>query len=359
MPDEPTSADEQPQEPQQLGVKETIAALKSAVESGELPREITQRNASDGGVRSSEEPAAGDLANDPLIVEVPADGPDGEPFHLQVETPEDAARVRQALAGAESAREVAELQQEYAIFEDQLAHDPGFVVYAHMTPEGRVELAKLLMADEAVAEGVAADTRSPEQIQLEAIQRRETARARVETKQFARTVAGAVDRLVADLDDDARPSRATTSFKISRATFGRRAACSDRRHSGTDPAPARAVGHRPRRSADAPAQAATSPRPSAFDPRGSRRARRGEGDRPAPRRRREAAAQRSPRCRVGPVPPRRGSSRRLPRREGQDRMASPEVRPLTGARYVSADEATGIECSAARMTAGTCAARTR
>lgn len=194
---------DQQQEPEQLGVKETIAALRSGVESGEVPREVGQKNASDGGVRMTDAPAAADGEGNPLLVEVPGTGPDDAPLRIELESPEDAARVRDAIAGGESAREVAQLQQEYAMFEDLLVNDPALVAYQHMTPEGRADLAKLLMADEAVAEAVASDSRDSAQIRLDAMQRRDALHERVQVKQYARAVAGAVDRLIPpDFDDE-------------------------------------------------------------------------------------------------------------------------------------------------------------
>ncbi len=200
--DDDEKATEQQQEPEQLGVKETIAALRAGVEGGEVPREVTQRNASDGGVRMTDVPEGADV-EDPLVVEVPGAGPDDAPLKIALESPEDAARVREAIAGGESAREVAQLQQEYALFEDLLVNDPAYVAYTHMTPEGRADLAKLLLSDEAVAEAVASDSRDPAQIKLDAMQRRDTMQQRVQIKQYARAVAGAVDRLIPpDFDDE-------------------------------------------------------------------------------------------------------------------------------------------------------------
>ncbi len=194
---------EQQQEPEQLGVKETIAALRAGVEGGEVPREVTQRNASDGGVRSTDAPEPAGAEDNPLVVEVPGTGPDDAPIRLELESAEDAAKLRDAIAGGESASSVAQMQQEYALFEDLLVNDPAYVAYTHMTPEGRADLAKLLMADEAVAEAVASDSRDPAQIKLDAMQRRDAMHQRVQIKQYARAVAGAVDRLIPpDFDDE-------------------------------------------------------------------------------------------------------------------------------------------------------------
>ncbi len=198
-----TQVGEQHQEERQLGVKETIAALRAGVESGELPREVGQRNAIDGGVRSTEAPAATDAESDPLVVDVPGTSPDEAPLRIQLDSPEDAARVRNALAGAESADEVAQMRQEYEMFEDLLATDPSFIAFSELPLQGKVDLAQLLMADEAVAEAVHSDPRDAAQIKLDALARRDVLHAQFASKQSARAINEAMERLVPNHLDDA------------------------------------------------------------------------------------------------------------------------------------------------------------
>jgi len=211
-----------PAEPEQLGIKDTIAALRSDMEgdgevvprafaptqkyaqqlaaAGKTPEQIAEQMRAEGYAQSVVEAALGAAPSaeggsatateeHPLRVTLPPRRPDEEPIEVELPDAETAARVRHALnlRRGEEGIDSAELNLHY--LNHLLQRDPALFAVKYLTPEARERLYELVDDPEAIA-------RAEQAVDVEAS-------AVVESKRSARDVVRAVEAMIPPNLDDA------------------------------------------------------------------------------------------------------------------------------------------------------------